>query len=137
MGTVKINIGAPSMTGISAHQKLSDALAGVTFPATVQLENFLNRKLVLPEIKVGLASFDTPGSKAETSVNSLDELLRSVSSLEQVATSHRSALAVSMEVSWQDLVDKAKPKPAKPTATVVEPATDAVGSDPTTPVTGA
>lgn len=95
---IVVDIGAPSLTGKYADQLVRDAFAGVTYPIWVIVTNHLEANVSLPEVDgLFLRPISTASANyALVEVNNADQLQQLAASMEQVAISNNSPLAISL-----------------------------------------
>ena len=95
---IVVDIGAPSLTGKYADQLVRDAFAGVTYPLWVIVTNHLEANVSLPEVDgLFLRPISTASANyALVEVNNADQLQQLAASMEQVAISNHSPLAISL-----------------------------------------
>lgn len=95
---IVVDIGAPSLTGKYADQLVRDAFAGVTYPLWVIVTNHLEANVSLPEVDgLFLRPISTASANyALVEVNNADQLQQLAASMEQVAISNNSPLAISL-----------------------------------------
>ena len=95
---IVVDIGAPSLTGKYADQLVRDAFAGVTYPLWVIVTNHLEANVSLPEVDgLFLRPISTAfANYALVEINNEDQLQQLAASMEQVAISNNSPLAISL-----------------------------------------
>ena len=95
---IVVDIGAPSLTGKYADQLVRDAFAGVTYPLWVIVTNHLEANVSLPEVDgLFLRPISTASANyALVEVSNADQLQQLAASMEQVAISNNSPLAISL-----------------------------------------
>lgn len=94
---VEFKIGAPSLTGKGAHEGMEAAVAGMEFPCSLQVVNYMPRAAVFPESGVELASaFASSGQSAEVKFVSAAALKRLLRSATQVAELNGYVLAMTV-----------------------------------------
>lgn len=95
---IVVDIGAPSLTGKYADQLVRDAFAGVTYPIWVIVTNHLEANVSLPEVDgLFLRPISTASANyALVEVGNEDQLQQLAASMEQVAISNNSPLAISL-----------------------------------------
>lgn len=95
---IVVDIGAPSLTGKYADQLVRDAFAGVTYPLWVIVTNHLEANVSLPEVDgLFLRPISTASANyALVEVGNEDQLQQLAASMEQVAISNNSPLAISL-----------------------------------------
>lgn len=95
---IVVDIGAPSLTGKYADQLVRDAFAGVTYPLWVIVTNHLEANVSLPEVDgLFLRPISTASANyALVEVSNEDQLQQLAASMEQVAISNNSPLAISL-----------------------------------------
>ncbi len=93
--TIKIKIGAPSLTGKGAKDDVNTAIAGMDFPCSLLVTNHMPRAAVFPESGVELAStFAETGRSAVVPFATAGALTRLVRSATQIADLNGFALAL-------------------------------------------
>lgn len=92
-----VAIGAPSLTGKGAHELDGSAIAGLTFPCLLLVENHMPQAAVFPEMGVELGSvFAGEGASALVPFPSEAQLRRLLRSASEIADLNGFALALSV-----------------------------------------
>lgn len=96
--SIVIDIGAPALTGLYAEHLVRNAFAGAVYPIWIIVTNRLDSHVSLPEADglFLLPQSDNIGSAALVEVHSEDQLMQLAASMEQVAISRNSPLALTL-----------------------------------------
>lgn len=95
---IVVDIGSPALTGVYANDLVSTEFSGVTYPIWLIVTNHLDVNVSLPEVD-GLflrPISQTSANYALVEVANADQLLQLAASIEQIAISHNSRLAISL-----------------------------------------
>lgn len=96
--SIVIDIGAPALTGLYAEHLVRNAFSGAVYPIWIIVTNRLDSHVSLPEADglFLLPQSDNIGSAALVEVHSEDQLMQLAASMEQVAISRNSPLALTL-----------------------------------------
>lgn len=106
--TIKVELGAPSLTGKDANNLVAEAFGSVSYPLTIVVTNHMPRNVAFPEIGLLLAHVaSVEGSKAEAVVNDADQFQRFASDVESIAelNGYAEALTVEVEFATEELAE--------------------------------
>jgi hypothetical protein len=127
----KIEIGAPSITGIDYNDTVNELFTDAKFPLNVRLLNHLPRSISLPEAGVFLKPLT---GKSEAKIANFDELHRLVSSIEQIAELNKHELAITLvDLSGDAAIDPPATEPPKEPLKTAKTTTASTTTDPVTP----
>lgn len=96
--TMRVDVGAPSLTGKDAKHLIAEAFASARYPLQVKFINHMPRNCSLPEVGLFLnhcAGADN--TEAVVKVDNAAQLQRVASSIEQIAELNGYHLALSLE----------------------------------------
>lgn len=97
--TIKVELGAPSLTGKDANTLVADAFAKAKYPLKVVIVNCMPRDVVFPEVD-GLFlrhCANQAGCVATVEIKDHAQFQRLASSIEQIAELNAYALALTIE----------------------------------------
>lgn len=97
---MKIDLGAPSLSGKDANDAVEQAFGKLAFPCDFLVKNLMPRDVVFPEVD-GLFlkhCADLSGGQKQVTILSYELLQRLASSIEQIAELNGYAQALSLEI---------------------------------------
>lgn len=97
--TIKVELGAPSLTGKDANDLVAKEFAKVKYPLKVVVTNHMPRDVVFPEVEGLFLTHcaNEAGRSATVEIASAEQLQRLASSIEQIAELNGYAQAIAIE----------------------------------------